>query len=255
LSLRASSRTKAFATLAGVMTFVALIKPNFLIVPIAVALAEVALVSRGGWTALFSRPAWAWTRPTLRVCLAATIAVTLGVSWSVFFRLVRVTASGPHATGPNFGAAPWNTDVALRGWANSLGPLVAVPKVGGINSGAFVLFSMVVNVLVVSGALAAALMSRRRELPEDLVSSGLAAPVDPLRAIGYLATVSLVIAAPVTYALVAASGAFIIYPPRYSLFLVPLGLVALVGLWASPESVARYVRDRGHATTPPDDLT
>jgi len=244
LSLRASSRWKAFAALLGVMTFVALIKPNFLAVPIAVALAEIALASRGGWRPLVRRAAWSWSGPTLRVCLAAATAVVLGVSWSAFFRLVRAAPSGLPVNRPNFGAAPWNADVALRGWASSLAPLVTLPKISGLNTGGFLLFSTVVNVLVVSGALGAAMLSRRRELPEDLVSSGSAAPVDPLRAVGYLATASLVVAAPVTYALVAASGAFIVYPPRYSLFIAPLGLVALVGLSASPESAARYFRDR-----------
>jgi len=247
LSLRAARRWRAVVALCAVLAFVALIKPNFLAVPIAVALAEVALAARHGLRSLSTRSTWSVHGPTSRVCLAAGGAVLLGVAWPVYFRHTgKLLAPGSVA----LGGAPWSTDAALRGIARSLGPLVDLPKISGFEHGIFSLLTMLINVLVVSGAVAAGLLSRRRLLPEDLVSSGRAAPVDPLHAVGYLAGVSLLVAAPVTYAIVAASGAFITYPPRYSMFVVPLGLVALVALSASPQAVARY-QDARDANRPP----
>jgi hypothetical protein len=242
LSLRASARWRHVVILCLVLAGIALIKPNFLAVPIAVALAEIALAARGGARSLATRTTWSLGSPTTRVCLAAVGASLLGVAWPFYFRLVRGTASALVPGTPAFSAARWNTEIAFRGWANSLAPLAGLPK--AFDRGWFVLLSALVDALVISGVVAAVLMSRRRELQEDLVSSRGAAPLDPLRALGYLGAASLVVAAPVMYVVVAASRAFIIYPPRYSLFIVPIGLVALVGLSASPGSAARYLRER-----------
>lgn len=229
LALRAVPRWWSTAVLCVVLTMVAWIKPNFLAVPVAVALAEVALAASRGPRSLVSRATWSTRAPTGRVCLAAVGAAALGLAWPLYFRVVLGSASALGPSTKAFGKAAWNTDVALRGLANSLRPLSGLPKM--FDHGGFVLFSEVVDVLAVSGVVVAAAMSRRRQLAQDLVSSGPgAAPVDRLRALGYLSAASLVVAAPVTYALVGASGAFIIYPPRYSLFVIPLGLVALAAL-------------------------
>ena len=238
LALRGAPGRRAVVLLCAVLAFVALVKPNFLAVPIAVVLAEIALAARGGGRALVARTTWSPRRPTMRVLLAAAGAVVLGVAWPVYFRLVQGAASARVPGSVAFGAAPWDTDVALRGWAASLTSIVGLPKVALLNSGAALLLAAVVNVLVVSGAVTAALLSRRRELPEYVVSSGEAPPVDAVRALGYLGVASLVIAAPVTYAIVAASGAFIVYPTMYSLFIVPIGLVALLGLSMTPSRQA-----------------
>ena len=238
LALRGVPGRRALILLWAVLAFVALIKPNFLAVPIAVALAEIALAARGGGRALVTRATWSPRRPTTRVLLAAVGAVALGVAWPVYFRLVEGVASARVPGSAAFGAAPWDADAALRGWAASLTNIVGLPKVALLNSGAGLLLAAVVNVLVVSGAVAATLLYRRRELPDNAVSSGEAPPVDAVRALGYLGVASLLIAAPVTYAIVAASGAFIVYPTRYSLFIVPIGLVALLAISARPSRQA-----------------
>ena len=254
LALRAVPRWWSVAALGAVLTFVAWIKPNFVAVPIAVALAEVALAARPGPRALINRATWSVRGPATRVCAAAAAAVALGLAWPLYFRVVLASAAARGPSNKAFGRAPWNTDIALRGLANSLRPLSGLPTM--FNHGSFVLFSAVVDVLALSGVVGVAMMSRRRELPRDLVSSGPGAPpIDALRAVAYLAAASLVVAAPVTYAIVGASGAFIIYPPRYSLFLIPLGLVALAGLASGSDAAAAEPPEPSQESTASQDPT
>jgi len=237
LRLRAVRGRRAILGLLVVLTLVVWVKPNFIAIPVAVMVTEASLVARRGWRGLFKRTTWTLASPTGRVTLATVCAALLGVALpAVLMHLGTRTGSlGPNSAA--WGRAPWNTDAALTGWAKGFGPLIELPKVRIFDHGWLVLLGAVINLLVVTGAVAACFLSTRRGLPEDLVSADGGPPVDSVRALGTLAVVSLVVAAPVTYVLVGAAGSFITYPPRYSLFVVPLGLVALVGLSVSRDPV------------------
>ena len=236
LRWRGSTSRRSWIAMAALLTFVAMIKPNFIVVPVAVALAELVIVATGGRRALLNRRTWAMRMPLMRMWTAAAVAVGASVLWSIWFRYVAVPPSALTPPGARYGAQHWNTGVALIGWGKSLYPQTDLPPL--LHKGEFMFLSAVVDALFIAGVLAAAVLARRRMPAEDRVSSGLAPSIDPLRALGVLAVVSLVIAAPMVYAIVAASGAFIVYPPRYSMFIVPLGLVAL-GTLAVPETAVR----------------
>lgn len=237
LALRGRARPAATVGLAAALTAVAWVKPNLIVVPVAIAVTELIITMvASGSSAPLRRETWTRSTPLRRVVVATAVAAVLGVAWpAVFSRL-----GTPE---PQFGTVPWSLDAALRGWRLSLTPLTNMPKLGFINHGVWPWLGTVADTLVLVGMLGAVLLARQLSRPDDLVAAAGGDPVDPLHALGLLGVVSLVLAAPVTYLLVAASGAFLVYPPRYSLFVAPLGVAALVG------TVAR-ARRRARATEP-----
>lgn len=231
LRLRGSPRWRATLGLAGVLALVTLVKPNFAVVPVAVVIAEAALALQGGARTFLRRRTWSRRAPFGRVVLAGTLGSAVGMAWMfVFFVLDRPGLSVNPAT-VAMGARPWDTDLALRWTPFSYAPPVDGPFfVHVLDQGIMTWFTSVGSLLVVAGAVAATMVARRQQVPGLTLDPGGGAAVEPGRALGYLATASFALAAPVMYAIMAAGHRFFPYPSRYSLFIVPLGLAALAGV-------------------------
>jgi hypothetical protein len=231
LQLRGSPRWRATLGLAGVLALVTLVKPNFLVVPVAVVTAEAALALQGGARTFLRRHTWSRRAPFGRVVLAGILGSAAGVAWmSVFFVLDRPGLSVNPAT-VSMGARPWDTDLALRWTPFSYAPPVDGPFfVQVLDQGIMTWFISVGSLLVVAGAVAATMVARRQQVPGWTLDPGGGPAVEPVRALGYLTAASFTLAAPVMYAITAAGHRFFPYPSRYSLFIVPLGLAALAGV-------------------------
>ena len=227
----------------GVLWFVCWIKPNFIVVAIAVGVAEILLAVLTGGARPFVRRDWRTALPRVRrVVPAALGAVVLGVSWSaVTHFLGRDTSTILTPEESTWGQIPFSVGAAFRYWRESLLPFASFPRVNSLNSLPWHVWANVVNVLLVSGLVLAVvavrwLRSRAARVPDSDgpdVRAGVEPVVlgeDPLRAVGVLGLAMLVLAAPVAYVLVAASGTFIGYPPRYSMFVAPIGVACVVGL-------------------------
>jgi hypothetical protein len=231
LRLRSAPRLSAAVGLACVLAAVTLVKANLLAVPIALGVAELALAARPRLSRLLRPSTWSPRLPLFRVTAAAVAGELAGVAWSVLL-IIRDRPGlslGPSGAPPGTGA--WNLDLTLRYASGAFVPLGGNPFfVNALNRGWLIFGAQVVNVLIVAGAIAAVLVSRGREIPALQVPSGADRVEEPARMVGYLAAASLVVAVPTLTLITGLSGSFVAYPSRYSLFIVPLGLTALVGL-------------------------
>jgi hypothetical protein len=227
LYARRTASWRGLAALTAVLSAVALVKANFLTLPAAVLLAELALAVQAGPRTLLRRATWSTRAPLGRVALAVAVGEFAGLAWSYLF-IIRDRAPGipPAAlpTGVPPHTNPWNLNLFLHYAPASFAPLASGNYVNVFNRGAVDLVTAVLDLLVVSGAVVAVLLAG----PRLVTAPG--EGVHPGRAVGYLAASSFVLAAPVVQVLTASSGSFVSYPPRYSLFIVPLGLVALLAV-------------------------
>jgi hypothetical protein len=231
LSCRSDPRRRAWFYLIAWLTFVVWIKPNFLAVPVAVAVAEIALAARSGLRHLTRLATWSPSKSAFRVVAGSGIATFLGLLWPAVFIVWSRSAAANTPLSRNFGDAPWNLDQALRTLGDSYVPLDWGRNffIAALDRGGLIAMMSVIDLCMVAGAIAAAILSQRRQVKEwEALTPG--GDVEPTRAIGYLATASLVLAQPVLDAVLVASNRFIQYPSRYSLFIVPLGLCALAGV-------------------------
>ena len=227
LSARRTASWRGLVALAAALSAVALVKANLLALPVAVLLAELVLVAQPGPRTLLRRPTWSWRAPLGRVLIAVAVSEFVGLAWSYLFMIRdRPAGVGPAAvaTGAPPHTNPWNIDLFLHYAPGSLAPLSSGGYVAVFDHGALDLLTAVLDLLVVSGAVIAVLLAGPRLAPAP------GAGVHPGRAVGYLAASCFVVSAPVVFVLTALSGSFVAYPPRYSLFVVPLGLVALVAV-------------------------
>jgi hypothetical protein len=227
LSVRRTTSWRGLVGAAAALSAVALVKANLLALPAAVLLAELVLAARPGPRILLRRSTWSWRAPLGRVLIAVAVSEFVGLAWSYLFMIAgRPAGVGPAAvaTGAPPHTNPWNLNLFLHYAPGSFVPLNSGAYVHVFDHGALDLLTAVLDLLVVSGAVVAVLLAGPRLAPAP--GDG----VHPGRAVGYLAASCFVLAAPVVFVLTSLSGSFVAYPPRYSLFIVPLGLVALVAV-------------------------
>jgi hypothetical protein len=231
LRLRSVPRLSAAIGLTSVLAAVTLVKANFLAIPVAVTVAELALAARPRLIGLLRPSTWSPRRPLFRVTVAATTGALVGVIWSVLL-IIRDRPEIPLGpSGAPAGTGAWNLGLTMRYAAASWAPLGGAQSlVHALDRGALVLGAQVVNLLIATGAVAAILLSRQRDVPARQTASGDDRAEEPARMVGYLAAASVAAAVPTLTLITGLSGAFLAYPARYSLFIVPLGLAALVGL-------------------------
>ncbi|HET9654753.1 MAG TPA: glycosyltransferase family 39 protein [Kineosporiaceae bacterium] len=207
-----------------------LVKANLLPIPVAIAAAELTLAAyAAGPRMLLSWRTWTPVTSTGRTLWASGAGAAIGGLWSVVFLVVLPPAQD--ITLPAiYGNQPWKWHDALISLLSTYNPLSA----GGsflkvLNGAPLTVLTAVLGVLALSGAALGALLGRDRDrVPPQVTGDGVV--VEPARAISVAALWSLLLAAPVTYAEVAATGHFFVYPARYSLWTVPIGLAAAVGL-------------------------
>lgn len=216
--------------LALVLTAAPMTKPNLMPVPFAIAAAELTLVAHhAGLRALFRPATWSPRRPTARVLLSAAAAAVVATAWSALFMVLTEPANTVTRSAMD-GNAPWDTLTAIRTLTRSVTPLAQdLSYMPPLNSALLTTLATVFGWMAVVGAVTGSLLARDRERDGAAVDLGGTA-VDPARAISFAALWSLVLAAPVTYLILASAGRFFPYPARYSLWTVPLGLAALAGL-------------------------
>jgi hypothetical protein len=231
LALRETPRWYGLPVLAAVLSAVTLVKGNFLAVPPALVPAELALAAQQYPQALVRARSWSVRRPLGRVVAAAVIAEAVGTGWSYLVIVRRraaldAVAQAVGLPGSASPVGPWDVDKLLHYAPGSFFPLGGSGfYVGRLNHGVVDLLTAVVNLLVFSGAVIAVMLPRGGRLPPG-VRHG--APAS--QAVGYLAAGSFLVAAPVIALATGLSGTFVAYPPRYSLFIVPLGLAGLLGV-------------------------